>query len=188
MHWSSTISIRGDFIELLLVSYLLIIAAFFFLIYSIRTRSTLRLEKKSLGIPDGLILYSDLNIPASPLLSKNHRLIGKPDYIIQRENRLIPVEVKSGRGTYPHQSQVFQLAAYCQIIEDISGEFVSEGILVYNNITYTIPFNPKLRYELESIMKTMRNSLKSGVVQRNHHKAVRCQHCSMSHCCMNVIS
>ena len=127
-------------------------------------------KKKSYGIPDGLIVYSDLNVPAAPLFSKRSRLTGKPDYILRKENQCIPVEVKSGKGPHPHQSQVLQLAAYCQILEDTSGVFVPEGILVYNNVPYTIRFDPKLRFELESMMKTMRASLRSGVVKRNHHE------------------
>jgi CRISPR-associated exonuclease Cas4 len=98
------------------------------------------------------------------------------------------VEVKSGKGPHPHQSQVLQLAAYCQILEDTSGEFVPQGILVYNNVPYTIRFDPKLRFELESMMKNMRASLRSGVVNRNHHEPARCRHCSMKQYCTDIIA
>ncbi|HIG99561.1 MAG TPA: CRISPR-associated protein Cas4 [Thermoplasmata archaeon] len=144
-------------------------------------------KKKSSGIPEGLILYSDLNVPAAPLFSGRYRLTGKPDYILRKENKCIPVEVKSGKGSHPHQSQVLQLAAYCQILEDTSGVFVPEGILVYNNVPYTIHFDPKLRFELESVMKTMRASLRSGVIKRNHHEPGRCHHCSMRQYCTDII-
>jgi CRISPR-associated exonuclease Cas4 len=177
----------GDFIELLFLGILLMIGAVILLAYAIRIRLTVREEKKSYGIPDGMILYSDLNVLAAPLFSKRSRLAGKPDYIVRKENHCIPVEVKSGGGAHPHQSHVLQLAAYCQLLEDTSGMFVPEGILVYNNVPYTIPFDPKLRFELESVMKSMRASLRNGVVKRNHQEPGRCRHCSMKRYCTDVV-
>jgi CRISPR-associated exonuclease Cas4 len=163
------------------------IGAVVLLVYAARMQFSVRKEKESFGIPNGRIMYSDLNAPAAPLFSKRSRLTGKPDYIVRKENHCIPVEVKSGGGLHPHESQVLQLAAYCQILEDTSGVFVPEGILVYNNVKYTIPFDPKLRFELESVMKTMRASLRSGVVQRNHQDFGRCQHCSMKRYCTDAV-
>jgi CRISPR-associated exonuclease Cas4 len=179
--------LRGDFIELLFICILLIISAIVLFVYAARLRFSVRKGKESFGIPDGMILYSDLNVPAAPLFSKRSRLIGKPDYIVRKENHCIPVEVKSGGGLHPHESQVLQLAAYCQILEDIFGVFVPDGILVYNNIKYIIPFDPKLRFELESVMKTMRASLRNGVVQRNHQDSGRCRHCSMKRYCTDAV-
>jgi CRISPR-associated exonuclease Cas4 len=163
------------------------IGAIVLFMYAASMRFSIQKEKESFGIPDGRIMYSDLNVPAAPLFSKRSRLIGKPDYIIRKENYCIPVEVKSGGGLHPHQSQVLQLAAYCQILEDTSRVFVPEGILVYNNIKYTIPFDPKLRFELESMMKTIRTSLRNGGVQRNHQDFGRCQHCSMKRYCIDAV-
>ncbi|MFA5102951.1 MAG: CRISPR-associated protein Cas4 [Candidatus Thermoplasmatota archaeon] len=167
----------------MVLGLILIIGATLLLASAAWLRQSVRKKKKSFGIPDGLILYSDLNVPAAPLFSKRFRLAGKPDYIVQKENQYIPVEVKSGKGPHPHQSQVLQLAAYCQILEDTTGAFIPEGILVYNNVPYTIRFDPKLRFELESVMKTMRASLRSGVTKRNHHEPGRCHHCSMKRFC-----
>jgi CRISPR-associated exonuclease Cas4 len=183
----SSDSFWGDSIELLFLAIILMIGAVVLFVGAIKIRFSVRDKKKSYGIPDGLILYSDLNVPAAPFFSKRSRLTGKPDYIIRRENHIIPVEVKSGRGPHPHHSQKLQLAAYCQILEDTSGVFVPEGILVYNNVPYTIPFDPRLRFELESVMKTMRASLRSGSVQRNHQESGRCHHCSMRRFCTDVV-
>jgi CRISPR-associated exonuclease Cas4 len=193
-HWScgivcsvSSAALRGDPIEFLVFSIVLLIGAVVLLAYATRIRRSVQIEKKSCGIPDGMILYSDLNVPAAPLFSKRSRLAGKPDYIVRKEKHFIPVEVKSGGGTHPHQSQVLQLAAYCQLLEETTGVFVPEGILVYNNVPYTIPFDPKLRFELESVMKQMRISLRNGVVQRNHQEPGRCTRCSMKRYCTDVV-
>jgi len=177
----------GDPVDILVFGFLFVFAALIFLTYAYWVQSSVRKERKSYGLPEGLILYSDLNFPAKPLFSNRFQLVGKPDFIIRKQNHSIPVEVKSGRGTYPHQSQVFQLAAYCQILEDASGVFVPEGILLYNNVPFSVAFDPKLRFELESVMKTMRTSLRSGTVKRNHDDARRCRHCSMKRYCTDVV-
>lgn len=186
-HRVSLSSLRGGLIDIAIIGIGLMILALFLIGYSKRMRSLVKSEKKSYGVPEGRILYSDLNVPATALFSKRFRLSGKPDYIVQKHNRSIPVEVKSGGGSHPHQSQILQLAAYCQILEDTSGVFVPEGLLVYNNVPFRIPFDPKLRFELESIIKTMRSSLRTGEVQRNHQDPRRCKHCSMRRYCSEAI-
>jgi CRISPR-associated exonuclease Cas4 len=181
--WSVvTIFLRGDAIDIVLFIILSGIGVVF-LCVAFRVRSTVNTEKSMQGIPKGVVLYSDLNVPAKPLFSQRLHLSGKPDYILQRGSRYIPVEVKTGRQQHPQQSHVLQLAAYCQLIEDTSGEFVAEGILVYNRAPYTIPFDPKLRFELEQVMSSMRTCLHEGSVERNHTEPGRCQACSMKRYC-----
>lgn len=176
-------SFGGDSIEIVFFSGILILVAVAFLVIALRMRATVQNEKRTYGIPEGLILYSDLNVPAEPLFSKRFRLVGKPDYIVQNEDRYIPVEVKSGSQPHPQHNHVLQLAAYCQILEDVSGTFVPEGILVFNNVPYTIAFDPQLRFELASVMNLMRTSLYDGVVVRNHQEPGRCRRCSLRRYC-----
>lgn len=183
----SFIFLWGGLINIFVVGLILVFIAIVFFVHAVHLQFNVRKGKKSFGMPEGILLYSDLNVPATPLFSKRLQLSGKPDCIVKKENHYLPVEVKSGRGARPHFSQILQLAAYCQILEDTSGVFVPEGILIYNNLPYTIPFNPKLRYELESVMKTMRASLRSGTVRRNHNDPRRCRHCSMKHYCTEVV-
>jgi CRISPR-associated exonuclease Cas4 len=184
---SSSVFVRGDSIDIFVLCLFLMIAAVCFFFYAARVRSVVKREKQFYGVPDGRILYSDLNVPAAPFFSPRLRLSGKPDYIIQRQNQCIPVEVKSGRGVHPHHSQVLQLATYCQLLEEVSGVFVPEGILVYNHTMHRIPFDPGLRFELESVINKMRACLRTGRVQRNHQDPRRCQHCSMKHHCSDIV-
>ena len=147
-----------------------------------RTVSKLKIKHK---IQDGKIIYSDLNIPAKPLFSKRYRISGKPDYIIKKDGHQIPVEVKTGQYHEPKKNHVFQLAAYCQILEENYGGFVPYGILVYNNASqqYKIPFDPKIRFELESAIKKMRHMLKTKKTARNHNDLYKCKSCSMRNYC-----
>jgi CRISPR-associated exonuclease Cas4 len=165
----------------------LLLGALLVLAFGVWIRLRVRKDKKAHGVPEGTILYSDLNVPAAALFSRRFGLVGKPDYIVQKEKGYVPVEVKSGRGLHPQQNHIFQLAAYCQLLEDASGEFVPEGVLVYNNVPYTIAFDPKMRFDLESVMSSMRDSLKRGLVRRNHEEAGRCRHCSMRRYCSDPL-
>ena len=152
-----------------------------------RTVSKLKIKHK---IQDGKIIYSDLNMPAKPLFSKRYRISGKPDYIIKKDGHHIPVEVKTGQHHEPKKNHVFQLAAYCQILEENYGGFVPYGILVYSDTSqqYKIPFDPKIRFELESAIKKMRRILKTKKTARNHNDLYKCRSCSMrSYCDKKII-
>ncbi|MFH1100436.1 MAG: CRISPR-associated protein Cas4 [Methanobacteriota archaeon] len=143
--------------------------------------------KKTHHIPLGKITYTDLNIPAQPLFSKRYKLTGKPDYIVKKDNHYIPVERKSGSSSTPHRNHILQLAAYCQLLEDTYGGFVPYGILVYNNTQYPISFTPKLRFELESVITTMRTALQREIISLNHNDPWRCKACSMRTVCPNKL-
>lgn len=151
-----------------------------------REINTLKMVHK---IQQGKIAYSDLNKPAKPLFSKRYRIAGKPDYILKRNNYYVPVEVKTGRQREPQKNHIFQLAAYCLLLEENYGGFVPYGILVYGaSQQYKIPFDPKIRFELESTIKKMRNLLKTGEVMRNHNDPNKCENCSMgTYCDMKII-
>lgn len=146
--------------------------------------------KKTHKIQEGKIIYSDLNKVEKPLFSKKYRITGKPDYIVNKNNHLIPVEIKTGNHYDLQNNHMFQLAAYCQILEENYGGLVSNGILVYTDTSkqYEIPFNPKLRFELESTIKSMRSILKTNKVSMNHNNINRCRSCSMRvHCNQKIV-
>ena len=147
------------------------------------SRKVNRLKKKY-KIQQGRIIYSDLNKPAKPSFSKRYRISGKPDYIIQKKDSYIPVELKTGIYNTPQKNHVFQLATYCHLLEENYNVFVPYGILVLNNhVEYKIPFNPKIRFELENTVKKMRYLLKTSKITRNHDDLYRCKNCSMRGYC-----
>lgn len=123
-----------------------------------------------------------MNIPAKALFSKRYRIAGKPDYIIKKDNYYIPIEVKSGSYLNPQKNHILQLATYCQLVEDNYGNFVPYGILKYKNSEFKIPFDPKLRFELESVINKMKNTLNKKVV-KNHNDPKKCKICSMNIYC-----
>ncbi|MFO7678085.1 MAG: CRISPR-associated protein Cas4 [Thermoplasmatota archaeon] len=136
-------------------------------------------KKKQFRIPQGKITYSDLNSPGKALFSKRYQLTGKPDYIINEKGYYIPVELKSGSYNIPQNNHIFQLASYCHLVEETFGGLVPYGRLIYQDSDHIIAFNPKIRFELESILKQMRRSLEKSSIQRNHNDPKKCHSCSM---------
>lgn len=127
------------------VILLLIALAVIFLLISRKEHKVAEKVKDEYGIPDGNILYTDLNRPAKPLFSKRYRITGKPDYIVldDKLNVPIPVEVKSGYADKPYWNHVLQLAAYCLLIEETYGKPVPYGLIVYGDGSqHRIPCDP----------------------------------------------
>jgi len=144
--------------------------------------------KKRHKIQTGKITYSDLNKPAKPFFSRRYKIAGKPDYIIKKNNTYIPVELKNSRQNQPQKNHIYQLAAYCQLLEENYGDFVPYGVLVYNNThQYKIPFDPKIRFDLETTLKKMRGLLNNKKVKRNHNEPNKCINCSMKNYCYDKL-
>ncbi|MDO8755357.1 MAG: hypothetical protein Q7J80_15775, partial [Anaerolineales bacterium] len=58
------------------------------------------IQRKEAGLPGGRIIYTDTRgwgKVEKPLFYPALELTGKPDYLVQQNGNIIPVEVKSGR-------------------------------------------------------------------------------------------
>ena len=158
--------------------------SFLLLIFSKIIKKKVRLIKEKYKIQKGKIIYSDLNKPGKPFFSNRYKIVGKPDYIVKKNNKYIPVEIKTGFNINPQKNHIFQLASYCQLLEENYGLFVPYGILIYNNLyKYKIPFDPKMRYEFKENLKEMRKMIKKGKIQMNHNNPNKCRNCSMRMYC-----
>ena len=154
------------------------------LIISKILKAKVNFVKRTHKIQDGKITYTDLDVPAKPFFSKKYRISGKPDYIVKKDKRYLPVELKTGSYDRPQKNHIFQLAAYCQLIEDNYGKFVPHGVLVYSEgLQFNIPFDPKLRFELQNTVNEMRRIIKTGKVTIDHKDTFKCRNCSLKEYC-----
>ena len=146
----------------------------------------MRYKKKRYGIYDGRIVYSDIHRNEKALFSKKYELSGKPDYIVKTQSgHIIPVEVKTGWHDKPLKHHVMQLIAYCQLVEETTGNTVPYGLLIYYDTgkKFKIPFDAMHLSELERTLQQMRAILKTGEVEINHEDPQRCMHCSVRKYC-----
>lgn len=145
---------------------------------------TLRRES---GLPAGRVAYSDTGAwqrCERPLVSRRYRLSGRPDYLVQVEGAIIPVEVKAtSRPAIPYRAHVMQLAAYCLLIEETRGQAPPYGLLHYDDDTVRVDYVPQLRAELLAALEDMRRARVSGVASRSHDEPARCRRCAYRHAC-----
>ena len=139
------------------------------------------------GLPSGRVVYvdgRDWETPPRPLYAPRYRLVGRPDYLLRRGQRVIPVEVKTGRTpSEPYEADVLQLGAYALLLEEAYGKRPPHGLLVYPERTWEVPFTPALRRRLLEVLAEMRAAGPEIPVPRSHDRPARCAACTLrEHC------
>jgi CRISPR-associated exonuclease Cas4 len=151
------------------------------------------MERES-GLPRGRLVYADdptgtWHINDKPLFSATHNLVGKPDYLVKTKEGLIPVEVKSApTPKLPYLGHLLQLAAYCLLIEETTGQAPPHGLLKYADALYEVDFTSELRRELLATLAEMRQARLGETVSRSHNQATRCAACGMRHVCDEALT
>ena len=158
----------------------LVILGIFLLWQSTRRRS-------EAGLPGGRVIYTDTRAWGAvekPLFDQVLGLTGKPDYLVEREGMIIPVEVKSGRTpAAPYDSHIFQVAAYCLLVEKTYGKRPPYGIIHYPNRDFAVDFTGQLESSLlDQLAEIKRDEVRSNV-PRSHEDAARCRGCGFRKVC-----
>ncbi len=143
--------------------------------------------RQALGLPAGRVIYADTRgwgPVEQPLYDAELGLVGKPDYLVESAGQLIPVEVKSTRNTSaPYDAHIFQLAAYCLLVQRQLGKRPPYGILHYANRTYAIDYTPQLEQAVQDLLIEIHAQEKLKELPRSHDSAARCSHCSYRSVC-----
>lgn len=166
-----------------------------------------RLELKRSGLPRGRLLYSDTGFALGrmggitlndegerqekALASRRYGLTGRPDYLIETRDGIVPVEVKSAMSPadgVPYDSHVMQLAAYCLLVEDVLKARVPYGLVRYRDREARVAYTPELREELLDLLEEMRAERDAEEVHRSHMEPRRCAGCSMNEVCDEALS
>lgn len=144
-------------------------------------------QRKQAGLPAGRVVYSDTRAWGAvekPLYDRELGLTGKPDYLVEKDGRIIPVEVKSGRTpAAPYDSHLFQVAAYCRLVESAYGKRPPYGILHYPERDYAVDYTPELEAALIDLLDEMRRAGRRLEVHRPHEDPSRCRRCGFREIC-----
>lgn len=139
------------------------------------------------GLPAARILAQDTERgepPSAPLTSHRHRLTGRPDYLLRRQGAVIPVEVKPRRlADAPYAGDLLQLAAYCLLLEESTGQAPPYGILRYAHRGWRLPYDAAARAAVLAALAELRRDLTAAEVPRSHEQAARCAGCGLRHAC-----
>jgi CRISPR-associated protein Cas4 len=167
------------------VALLWLIGASFFLYMVLRYSQTVTELRKEHGIEKGAIEYVDaLDDETEMLVSKKYGLRGRPDYVLKKDGKLIPIEVKTGRVPRgPLFSHIIQLAAYCLLIEDRYDQPPPYGIIRYAGVQHQIDYTDDLKKILVSKINEMKKVFDGGEAHRNHNRPNKCKGCSRRELC-----
>ena len=171
-------------------------AFFALLLLAIVSLLLARRSRAATGLPTGRLISSDTTRwrPVDkPLFSKEHRLTGRPDYVMQQRRDFIPVEVKSGQAppNGPYIAHILQLAAYCLLIEETYQRRPPYGIILYTDDAdqpFAVDYTPALENKLLSSIDDMREALARGEASRNHNQKARCYACGYRSSCQQSLT
>ena len=143
-------------------------------------------QRKAAGMPSGRVVYSDTRAwgkVEKPFYDARLGLTGRPDYLVEHNGAAIPVEVKSSWAPpAPYESHIFQLAAYCLLVERTTGKRPPYGLIAYRNRTFAIDYTPTLEERLLDLLEEMRAQEKQSA-NRSHDDPARCAHCGYRSVC-----
>ncbi len=144
-------------------------------------------RRREAGLPGGRLIYTDTGAwgrVEKPLFAADLGLTGKPDYLVQSGDRIIPVEVKSGRTPEaPYDSHIFQVASYCLLVEKTYGRRPPYGILHYPQRDFAVDYTPELEAALLDQLAEMRRDETRSDVGRSHQSVARCRGCGFRRVC-----
>jgi len=144
-------------------------------------------QRKQAGLPGGRVIYTDTRgwgKLEKPLFYTALELTGKPDYLIQQNGQIIPVEVKSGRApAAPYDSHIYQLAAYCLLVEKSYKKRPPYGIIHYENRDFAIDYTRELEEALLDLLADMKRDEHKSNIPRSHEQAARCAKCGFRKVC-----
>lgn len=148
-------------------------------------------QRAKLGLPTGRVVYSDTGVEREleqPLFDEDLQLLGRPDYLVEGADGLVPVEVKSGRTPRkPYDSHIYQLAAYCLLVARNFRQRPAYGIIRYPQRSFRVEFTQVLESQLLQLLAGMRRGLDAAELHRSHQIAARCNACGFRQLCSERI-
>jgi CRISPR-associated exonuclease Cas4 len=144
-------------------------------------------QLQAAGLPGGRVIYTDTrswNKLEKPLFYAALNLTGKPDYLVEQNGKIIPVEVKSGRTPdAPYDSHIYQLASYCLLVEKTYAKRPPYGIIHYEGRDFAVDYTPELESSLLDLLAEMKRDERRKEVHRLHEQASRCKRCGFREVC-----
>lgn len=176
-----------------MIVFTLVLRIVALLLCALAARSAARSWHGRASLPEGKVLYSDTGRekrPSGTFVSVEHGLKGRPDYLVETTDGIIPVEIKSTTCPHsgrPYNSHMMQLACYCLLCEETMNAHVPFGLIRYCDREVRVPFTPELRVQLLSLLEEMRSACAMPIVHRSYSQARRCAKCGFKDICSEAL-
>lgn len=140
----------------------------------------LLLRRRS-AVPSGEVVYSDTEqVPGFTMTSTTMPLVGKPDYLIKKDGKIIPVEIKRGRTPYtPYQNHVAQLYAYCILVTEQYGVRPEFGVVSYPEKKFQLSFPEGVEQSVSTTIAEILQRKQTSLLRQNMTHI--CRLCRDSH-------
>lgn len=163
-------------------SLIWLVGASSFLYLDLRAEEKAARLERSMNISGKIVYIGDDSHPV--LISKNGRMSGRPDFIVEKDGALMPVEFKSGRmPSGPLFSHVIQISAYCSLVADNYGKRPDFGLIYYGTKRFAVDYDDEMEKLLSTKVSEMRQAESSGQAHRNHNRPGKCASCSRRSVC-----
>ena len=172
---------------LISLSFIWLIIASLYLYFFLYSHETADEIKAKLDVEDKKSNNSEHRINTPKLFSNSIGLCGKPTYVLENNDEIIPVDVKSGRKPEkPFFNHVLQNAAYCFLVEEQLETKVPHGIIRYGmkEKSHTVTWDEDLKNLLIEKVSEMEKILNGdSEAHRNHNRPGKCKNCSRKEAC-----
>ena len=170
------------------ISLLWLIGASYWLKQSLTLQEKAESDRDEMNLKDEITYVDKTDKKPEMLRAEKYRLRGRPDFIIDRKGKNVPVEVKTGRVPKgPFFSHIIQIATYCLLIEEEKGTPPPYGIIRYGETEFEINYDDDLKKLLIGKLEDMREALKTEDIHRNHNREGKCKNCSRRDLCPEAL-
>lgn len=144
-------------------------------------------RQRALSLPEGELVYEDVDGEGELLSSDAYSLVGKPAYVVcLPDGRPVPImlELKEHAATAPQSNHQMQLAAYCLILEEYFPQALpTHGILRYAEREFTIEYTPALRKKVLRLLTQMSQCSEQEPPALTHQRMTKCRACTFQSIC-----
>lgn len=166
-------------IILLVTGLVLISASTGLLIIAIDQEKKAKRALREAGERHGRVIDSDLAGAGRLLEDPDWDLTGTPDYIMETDSGLVPVEVKTGKTpARPFESHAMQVACYLRLLEATTGRSPKYGLLTYPDRIFQVQWDAARRASLRKLVDAIHAAELEGKADRDHAHVGRCRGCA----------
>lgn len=141
-------------------------------------RRAKRLVKEA-GQRHGRVVDSDLAGQGQLMEDPEWDLTGTPDYVMETEEGLVPVEVKTGKTPdRPFDSHVMQVACYLRLLEANTDQPPKYGLLTYPQRIFQVQWDDAMKERLQGMVDAIHHAEETGRADRDHEHPGRCRGCA----------
>lgn len=122
-------------------------------------------QRSEIGILRNAWIYADNDLKPGPtLVAKSIPLAGRPDYLIEKDGNIIPVEVKTGATpTEPYLNHTSQLMAYCYLVEEHFRSRPIGGFIKYPHTEFKVLYTDEARQSVIELTREILEAKRSNI-------------------------